>query len=332
MKISGSILAVSDNYMEYARQLKYVNVDYLHIDIFEDSGRFRMSELFDFDDSYLPLDVHLIYKNINDEMIDIINKSRVSYLNIQYEKLLDKSIIPYLADSIKANFGLAYTISTPIDVIENNLQYCSQVLFMCSEPGVSGAVFNNENYKRIEKFHNEHPQILIFVDGGIDGARAKRMERLGVFMAVSGSFLCRDRSHIGINAFALRYFDEQDILVDNKVIPIASLPVVGENELFLPLINVMNKYRFGIVFVIEDEILKGIIADGDIRRGFAKYGKEIFDKNARTLMNHKPYCALMGTTIKDVYDDISMLHKGIEVIPIIENDRMLGALDLRFGK
>lgn len=93
--------------------------------------------------------MHLIYEDVSEDAVRIINQARVSYLNIQYERLSDKSVIPHLAGLVRANFGLAYTADTPVEIIESNLQYCSQVLFMCSEPGVSGAEFNEENYARI---------------------------------------------------------------------------------------------------------------------------------------------------------------------------------------
>ncbi len=332
MRISGSISAVHGDYMEYARQLKYVNVDCIHIDIFENSGGLTINSLLDFDDTYLPLDVHLIYENVSDDTVRIVNEAGVSYLNVQFEKLADKGSIPHLAASVHANFGLAYTADTPMEVIENNLQYCSQVLFMCTEPGVSGAEFNDANYERIGKFHKEHPQFVIFADGGIDGSRAKKMAGLGVAVAVSGSFLCQDQSRMDMSAFALKYFDEQDVLADYKMVPAASLPVVSEDDAFSTLINIMNRYRYGVVFVVTDGKLKGMIADGDVRRGFIKYGKEIFDKNASDLMNPKPYSVPSKTAVRDIYHDISVMHKGIEVIPVMEDGRMIGALDLKLGK
>ena len=332
MKISGSILAVHDNYMEYARQLKYANVDCLHIDIFQNSGEFKLNQLLDFDDKYLPLDVHLIFENITDKDIELLNSANISYINVQYENLFDKSSIPKLSKNIRANFGIAYTMETPIEKIMENLCFCSQVLFMCSEPGVSGAKFDERNFERIKEFRNLHPEVTVFVDGGIDAKRIEPMDKLGVNMSVSGSFLSRNLDQVELSSFALKYYDSKDAIADNKMLPLASLPIVSETDSFVSVVNIMNRHRLGVVFVLNGDEIKGIIADGDIRRGFIKYEREIFEKKANDLMNPDPYKVRTGTFIKDIYHDISSMHKGIEVIPVVDGGRMVGAVDLKLGK
>lgn len=332
MKISGSILAVCDNYMEYAKQLKYANIDCLHIDIFEDGRNFSIDKLLDFRDSELPLDVHLIFENIDDDIMQILNSANISYLNIQYESLKNKSQLNIIKNTVRANFGIAYTMETPDEIIESNLPLCSQVLFMCSEPGISGAKFNEGNYQRIEAFRQKYPQMEVFVDGGIDDIRARQMSKLGVSLAVSGSFLSRNPETIYKSVYELKYYNEADVSVEKRMIPVASLPIVLESEMFPNLIDIMNKYRMGLVFVVNENKLSGIIADGDIRRGFLKYGKNVFEKKAIDLMNSKPYTAKCGKKIQNIYKDIFMLHKGIEVIPILNDGELIGALDLKIGK
>ena len=93
----------------------------------------------------------------------------------------------------------------------------------------------------------------------------------------------------------------------------------------------MNQYKLGVDFVVIDDVLVGVIADGDIRRGFIKYGRSIFDKKANDLMNSSPYKISGDKTIKEIYDDISRIHKGIDVIPIVENGILIGGLNLRMG-
>ena len=121
-------------------------------------------------------------------------------------------------------------------------------------------------------------------------------------------------------------------MADNKMLPLASLPIVSEDDSFVSIVNVMNRYRLGVVFVLDGDEIKGIVADGDIRRGFIKFEKDIFEKNADDLMNPDPYRVKTGTLIKDIYHDISLMHKGIEVIPVVDGSRMVGAIDLKLGK
>lgn len=332
MKLSGSILAVNGNYMEYAKQLRYVNVDCLHIDVFSGTSDFTLNDLLKFDDSFLPLDVHLIFESITDEDIDILNQANISYLNVQYENLLDKNDINRLYKRLRSNFGIAYTSRTPLNIIEENVKVCSQILFMCSEPGVSGAQFDESNYERIRKFHMKYPQLEIVADGGIDRIKAKKLDSIGVSTIVSGSFLCGDLDAIDLKAFELKYYDSVDVTVDNKMIPVALLPIVSVGTIFKDIMNKMNRYRLGMVFVVDSEELVGIVSDGDIRRGFIKYDRDIFDKTAGELLNSKPYKAEKGTRIREIYNDLANMHKGIEVIPITDGNKFIGALDLKLGK
>ena len=92
MKVSGSILAVRSDYFEYAKMLKYAKVDCLHVDIFQDEKDFAVDDVLEFDSTYPPLDVHLIFETISYEHIDILNRANVRYLCVQYEKLNDKRL------------------------------------------------------------------------------------------------------------------------------------------------------------------------------------------------------------------------------------------------
>lgn len=330
MKISGSILAVNDNYYEYAKQLKYAHIDCIHVDIFQ-NGKYKIKDLLEFDETFPPLDVHLIYETINDTDIEALNKAKVSYVNIQYENLKDKSTIVKMDEDLLCSFGLAFTVNTPLAVIDEYLKYSKQILFMCSEPGISGAGFDERNYERIEEFHRKHPEISICVDGGIDAQKAEFMAALGVSMIVSGSYLCKGYEQLGVNAYSLKHKESVDIKARNKMIPIASLPIVSISDSFERTINVMNRYHLGLDFVVNEDGFCGVIADGDIRRGFIKYGKDIFDKTAGELMNSNPYTIGGDKTIREVYEDISKLHMGIDVIPVINDGRLIGGINLRMG-
>lgn len=333
MKVSASILATKGNYVEYAEQLKYANVDCLHIDIFQNDVKFSLKDISKINDIGIPLDVHLIFEEITEEDIDILNKSKVAYVSIQYEKLRDKSCINYLSKKIRSNFGLAFTIQTPLEVFERHIDLVSYVLFMCSEPGISGATFDDRNYERILEVHTKYPYLKIYADGGIDGERAERLRLLGVSMVVSGTFLCRDMERLNWGTCALKYHREDVVTVKKLMLPLASIPIVQEETGFVDLLVQMNKYRLGMVFVVKEKNkLVGIVSSGDIRRGILKYGKEIFEKKAVDILNENPYVVTEDMFVEKIYEDISKLHKGINVIPVVEDGNVLvGAIDLQRG-
>ena len=331
MKVSGSILAVKSDYFAYAEILKFAKIDCLHVDIFQDEKEFSVADILRFDDTYPPLDVHLIFESVSDEYIDILNQANVRYLNVQYENLLNKDDVLRISEKFKGNFGIAVTSRTSLDVIDKYIAHISQVLFMCSEPGISGARFDDSNFERIEKVHDKYPSLSLFADGGINNIISKRMEKLGVEMVVSGSYLCKDMGQLGMNAYSLKYMDEQGVNVTRIMVKVNFLPIVTRQASFMEVINTMNHYRMGCVMVAEEENLQGIISDGDIRRGFIQFGQTIFEKDAEEIMNRTPFTVDSSKNIENIYAALLIMRKGIDVVPVVEGGKLLGAVDLRIG-
>lgn len=331
MKISGSILAVRSDYFEYAKMLKYAKVDCLHIDIFQDENNFAIKDLLKFDSTYPPLDVHLIFEAISNEHIDILNRTNVRYLCIQYENLNDKGLIKRIAEKFNGNFGIAITSKTSLKVVDEYINDISQILFMCSEPGISGARFDDSNFERIEKVHDKYPSLSLFADGGVNNIIAKRMEKLGIEMVVSGSYLCKDMEQLGNNAYNLKYINEQNVNVTRMMIKVNFLPTIDRDTSFMDIINIMNHYRLGLVMVVQSRELLGIVTDGDIRRGFLRFGEDIFKKTSVELMNSSPFTVESNKNIEDIYLALLTMRKGIDVVPVIENGQLIGAVDLRMG-
>lgn len=66
------------------------------------------------------------------------------------------------------------------------------------------------------------------------------------------------------------------------------LPKVTENTNFTDCLTVMNEGRMGVALVMENENLKGIITDGDIRRALSANGTNTLNKTAKDLMTSNP--------------------------------------------
>ncbi len=66
------------------------------------------------------------------------------------------------------------------------------------------------------------------------------------------------------------------------------LPLVGEKMKMLDVVKIVSEKRLGVAIVVkEDNILSGIITDGDIRRALVKYGS-IENKKAMDCMHPDP--------------------------------------------
>lgn len=331
MFVSGSIFAVKDNYRQYAELLKNACIDYLHIDISQKDYNFQLNDLEMFKGDFLPLDLHLIYQNFSENDVKAINHSRAKFVNVQYESLKDKNEIRSISGKINASFGIALTAETPLEMLDENIDYISQVLVMCSQPGVSGAVFKEENYERIEKIRDKYPTLKIWVDGGIDNKIAEKVGKLKADVIVSGSYLCRDLKNIYSLAYKLKYLNEENIKVTRNMLHLNELPVVKKSAEFSDIIIEMNHYRMGAVLIMERGELAGIITDGDVRRGIEEYGKEIFEKKAFELMNQLPFSTDSGKTMEEVFESLTRMRKRTDFIPVTENGKLIGALDLHVG-
>ncbi|HDL5228264.1 TPA: KpsF/GutQ family sugar-phosphate isomerase [Mannheimia haemolytica] len=73
----------------------------------------------------------------------------------------------------------------------------------------------------------------------------------------------------------------RDVMV--RKVPTASLDTT-----FTECLSVMNEGRMGVVVIMQDDKLEGIITDGDIRRTLVKFGAESLNKTADEIMTRNP--------------------------------------------
>ncbi|QGM81233.1 KpsF/GutQ family sugar-phosphate isomerase [Otariodibacter oris] len=66
------------------------------------------------------------------------------------------------------------------------------------------------------------------------------------------------------------------------------LPIATLHNTFSDCLDIMNAGRMGVALVMQDEELKGIITDGDIRRTLAKFGAQSLEKTAEDIMTREP--------------------------------------------
>ena len=66
------------------------------------------------------------------------------------------------------------------------------------------------------------------------------------------------------------------------------LPVIAPNSNFTDCLSAMNEGRMGVALVMENQQLKGIITDGDIRRALTANGADTLNKTAQNFMTRSP--------------------------------------------
>ena len=106
-----------------------------------------------------------------------------------------------------------------------------------------------------------------------------------------------------------------------------NLPVTALNTSFTDCLTIMNEGRMGVALVMENDVLKGIITDGDIRRALAANGADTLNKVARELMTSNPKVINQDTYIGQAED--YMKEHRIHSLIVVDNDnKVVGLVEL----
>ncbi len=203
VQISTSVLGVNEeNSIKTFYNLETAKTDYFHIDVMD--GEFvenntekkmrdyalKISHI-----SNVPLDVHLMCKNIKKSVEDYIDlkPDKITFHVEAIDNKEDiKSLIKYLHENgIKV--GIAIKPNTNIEDIYEYLPYLHMVLIMTVEPGEGGQKLICRTIEKVRKMReyldNNNFDIDIEVDGGINDTNAKSLIEAGANILVSGNFI-----------------------------------------------------------------------------------------------------------------------------------------------
>ncbi len=138
----------------------------------------------------MPLDVHLMVEN-PDKYIDVFCREGADILAVHYEACihLNRSINRIKENGVKA--FVALNPHTPVELLEDIIQYIDGVLVMSVNPGFGGQKFITNTYDRIERLvkmkNRKNDQLEISVDGGVNEKNAGMLVKCGVDILVAGS-------------------------------------------------------------------------------------------------------------------------------------------------
>jgi arabinose-5-phosphate isomerase len=102
------------------------------------------------------------------------------------------------------------------------------------------------------------------------------------------------------------------------------LPCCAETTLLREMISVMTGGRLGVVLVLRDEALVGIVTDGDLRRAFER-GVDL-NAVAGDLMTVEP----LQIDAHDVVETARslMLEEKVGVLPVVDNGQLCGVIQI----
>lgn len=324
MKISVSIYAAKNNNLkELVEQLDAHGVDMLHIDcldderVFDDIANIRQW-------SATPIDLHVISPN-PERFYPLIQDAAVEYVTFQYESA---GRIPDVPTGSKTQFGIAFTASTGVTHLPSIPNTYSHVLFMATEPGKSGGVFQPQLFQQINVLKFAYPQLKVHVDGGVNDTVGFVLRLMGVHAVISGSYvLGHDTIGIGLMRFHKVQGNEQhnQWKVGDFAVPLDYLPVMQWNALnYLDALQTMDKYRTGFVLVTNHNgVLQGVISNADVRKALIKHQGHVSDIQTIDYVNTKPIVLHQNTTITEMLRILNDLNFIVLFLPVVGDDNKL---------
>lgn len=103
------------------------------------------------------------------------------------------------------------------------------------------------------------------------------------------------------------------------------LPIVSPDTPFPECIAQMNEGRMGVAIVMQDDQLKGIVTDGDVRRAFSAKGVKCIRLYAKDIMSHTPKTIEADTFLSQA-EDYMREHK-IHSLIVTDNKKVVGLIE-----
>ncbi len=105
----------------------------------------------------------------------------------------------------------------------------------------------------------------------------------------------------------------------HKKVPIVNKELEVEN-----VIHKMTKGKLGLVVVVEDDSLVGIITDGDLRRAVEKHSEKVFKLKAKDIMTINPISISENKKIGEAED--LMRNKHINALIVINEEKHISGV------
>lgn len=315
MKISASIY--SDKVRELRdviNDLKEHQVDLLHVDCNDDLSVFAdikmIRELCE-----IPIDLHIITED-PEKYYPYLIETPVEYLTFQVEDLKKPLNIPA---SVTGRKGIAVITPTSVDVFDDYSDF-DFILIMATIPGQSGGMFDAYNFEKIREFRNKFPGKSIHVDGGVNAEVSFILRNMGVTTAVSGSYLFKSAS-IGNALMNLTNREvESHFKVSDFMIPLKDSPVVKYSDLNIrTMLESIDNGKLGFTLIVEeDQTLKGLISNADIRKSLLHHLDDLNSLSVDGCINESPTVINGDATVLDMLKLIKSSPFPIMYLPVTD--------------
>lgn len=183
--------------LEYITRVQNFGADMYHIDVMD--GKFVPRESIDFnyleqlrENSVLLFDVHLMVQEPNNALIKKYIKYGANIISLHYEAYQDKEVFKKRLEYVKKNgcmASIAIDVGTKVEEIIPYLNLADMVCVLAVKVGRGGQKFNDSAIKKVKEIRKANKNILIEVDGGINGVTAPQCIKAGADILAVGSFI-----------------------------------------------------------------------------------------------------------------------------------------------
>lgn len=134
----------------------------------------------------LPIDVHLMVAEPG-RYLRQFYEAGADLLTIHIEGTPNPRPLLEEIRSLGAASGIALNPGTSFADLANCLDLCDLVLVMSVEAGFGGQKFNEIALEKLQEARKSHPELLLEVDGGVNGSTIARCAKAGAELFVVGS-------------------------------------------------------------------------------------------------------------------------------------------------
>jgi ribulose-phosphate 3-epimerase len=196
IKIAPSILSADFSRLgEHIKELDTYGADMIHIDVMD--GMFVPNISFGIPViksikklTKLPFDVHLMIEDPS-RYVEDFARSGADIITVHYEadRHIDRTINYIKSFGVKA--AVALNPATPVDCIKHLISNLDMVLIMSVNPGFGGQKYIgycSDKIKEVRALADKYNKdLMIQVDGGIDGSNIGEVVNSGANVIVAGS-------------------------------------------------------------------------------------------------------------------------------------------------
>lgn len=326
MKISASIYSAKNHdLVSLLNELDELNIDFLHIDCFDkDFEKVKEDLKIIRANTKTKLDFHAITTDAK-RYVELAEEFQIEKMTFQLENL--ENPLPDLSQR-GFQLGLAIVSDTELEKFEAYQNDIDFILLMTTEPGISGSKFQRKNFNRIRKARKLFPDLKIHVDGGINAEISFILRMLGVYSAVSGSFLVNHKN-LATALIDLRFAHTgSEVLVKEFQIDPKELPILNiENTNFKEIITTLDAYKLGFVLFEKQGKFYGVCSNADLRKGLINYLDNLNDIDIQELVNTNPFIIQENITTSEMISAIKSKNFPILFVPVLAEDKSIsGAL------